>query len=423
MENYFKRMQVKDLFNLERSYRLSKYFLGEPQPPFKLIITPTDRCNLNCIFCPNYIARQEDRHKREDELEKEEWMDVIRQAVDLGIRQWCFLGGGEPLLRSEIILPALDIIRKKHESIDFEIITNGVLLTQELLEGLVDVCKEKKKKEGEHGLLQLTISIHGSKKTYEAITGADMYDTVVGNLQILRDLKNKVKLKYPVVQINIVLNKKNLNEIENLLNLYSNDLKVEQIALHGLRGYDETKEIVKELIPDSQDSQSIINLVNTLKENLKSDVSTLPLTSHLDQINDSVVEENTRIDTSIEVSPKIKPPEFMSYKCFEPWYDMMINPNGTVSRCAAFTTRTEPISVKKETLKEIWYGPFLNEVRENIKNGKLMEGCNPCGLMSNTIVIRETMKMFIEKFLEGNMDNLKDLEPFVRNRIEKYFGG
>ncbi len=423
MKNYFKRMQVKDLFNLERSYRLAKYFTGEPQPPFKLILTPTDRCNLNCIFCPNYVARQQNRYKREEELEKEEWIDVIKQAIDLGIRQWCFLGGGEPLLRSEIIVPALDIIRKKHESIEFEIITNGVLLTKELLESLVDVCKEKKKKDGEHALIQLTISIHGSKSIYREITGLDKYDEVVKNLQMLRDLKEKAKVKYPLVQINIVLNKKNLNEMEELLNIFSNKLKVEQIAIHGLRAYQETQDIVKNIIPDLKDSQSVINLVKSMNEKLKSDISLLPLTSHLQQVNfeKNINRGPKESDEKIEIH-KIKLPEFMNYRCFEPWYDMMINPDGTVARCAAFTTRKEPVSVKKESLKDIWFGQFFNNVRENIKNGKLMEGCNPCGLMSNTIVIRETMKLFIEKYLEYDFNNLKQIEPFLKTKIKKNFG-
>jgi MoaA/NifB/PqqE/SkfB family radical SAM enzyme len=414
-ENLFKSIQVRDLFNLERSYRLVKYFQGEPQPPFKLILTPTDRCNLNCIFCPNYVARQQNRYKRENEMEGKEWLDVIKQAVEFGVRQWCFLGGGEPLLRSEIILPALEIIKRKHRSMEFEIITNGSLFSEELLEGLVKVCEEKKEKNEEHALLQLTVSIHGLKKTYQEITGFDMYEKVVKNLEILRDLKKKAKVKYPLVQVNVVLNKKNINEIEEFLNVYSNDLKVEQIAVHGLRAYPEIKEVVKDILPSMEEASSVINLVNKMKEKWKSDVSLLPLTSHLMQVNT----ESENKPTEDSFAEKFK---FMGYHCFEPWYDMMINPDGTVARCAAFTTRNEPVSIRKNSLREIWFGAFLNQVRDNIANGRLMEGCNPCGLMSNTIVIRETLKMFIEKHLKGDLNKMEEIKPLLARRVEKDFG-
>jgi MoaA/NifB/PqqE/SkfB family radical SAM enzyme len=416
-ENLFESLELRELFNLERSYRLIKYFLGEPQPPFKLIITPTDRCNLNCIFCPNYVGRQQNRYRRENELEKEEWLDVIKQAVELGIRQWCILGGGEPLLRSEIILPALEIIKRKYRSIEFEIITNGTLFTNELLEGLVKICEEKREKDKEHALIQLTISIRGFKKTYQEITGFDMYERVIKNLSILRDLKKKANLRYPLVQINIVFNKKNMNEIERLLDLFSNELKVEQIAIHGMRAYPETKEIVKDIIPSLEETKSIVELVNKRRKNWKSEISLLPLTSHLIQIDTQ--QKNEENLTKNVILEKFK---FLSYRCFEPWYDMMINPDGTVARCAAYTTRDEPVSVRKSSLKEIWFGEYFNQIRENIINGKMMEGCNPCGLMSNTIIVRETLKMFIEKYLEGNLNSIEKIKPLLSKQIEKEFG-
>jgi len=414
-ENLFENVQTRELFNLERSYRLIKYFQGKPQPPFKLVITPTDRCNLNCIFCPNYVGRQQNRYRRENELGKEEWLDVIRQAVELGVRQWCILGGGEPLLRSEIILPSLEIIKKKYRVIDFEIITNGTLFTKEILEGLVKVCEEKLWKGEERALIQLTVSIHGLRKTYQEITGFDVYEKVVENLMFLKNLKKKAKLKYPLVQVNVVFNRKNMSEIEELLNILSNKLEVEQIAIHGMRAYPETEKIVKDILPSLEEMKSVVELFNRKKKSWKSEVSLHPLTSHLIQIDKGNGEKASK-DILMEKF------EFLNYRCFEPWYDMMINPDGTVARCAAYTTRNEPVSVKKSSLKEIWFGEFLNQIRENIINNKMMEGCNPCGLMSNTIIIREMLKMFIEKYLEGNLNNIEKIKPFLATHVEMEFG-
>ena len=401
---------------MERSLRLFKYlFLNEPQPPFKLILTPTDRCNLNCIFCPNFVARKKQRFKAEDELTDEEWLSVIEEGVKLGVRQWCFLGGGEPLLRREIILPALEKIKRGYKTIDVEIITNGTLFTEEIIKGLVKTCEEKVKDGHEHAAIQTTISIHGKGKTYEKITGVDMYDRVINNVKLISDLKKKSGLKNPVIQINIVVNKKNLNEIEDLILTLSN-LEVDQIALHPIHVYEETKEVIKDLEPSNEDYKHIAELSKQMDQKFPNvRIDALSLTSYFQQLDKSFKEDlDQKTLKEISSDEKFKKYKFLNYRCFEPWYDMLINSDGRVGRCAAFIVRNEPINVKDESLKEIWFGDFMEGIRENIKNDIPMEGCTPCALMSNTIILRKELKDFIDLQLKHDINKIKEIENFIK---------
>jgi MoaA/NifB/PqqE/SkfB family radical SAM enzyme len=407
-----KNLDSKEALILERSIRLLKYlFLNEPQPPFKLILTPTDRCNLNCFFCPNFVARKEGRFKPEDEMIDDEWISIIDQGIKLGVRQWCLLGGGEPLLRREIILPLLEKIKRKSPVIDLEIITNGTLFTKEIIEELVKTCKERIRNGEEKTAIQTTISIHGGERTFHEITGASLYETVINNVKLITKLKKGAKLKYFIVQINIVVNKRNLNEIENFISTLAN-IGVDQVALHPIHVYEETKEIIKNEIPATEEYESILRFVKKLMPlfpDLR--IDTLSLTSYLQQFNPKFKHEN--YDNKVENKTIEQKYDFLKFRCFEPWYDMLINPDGRVGRCAAFVTRNEPISVKRESLGDVWFGDFLNKVRLNVRNGILMEGCSPCALMSNTIVIKRELEKLIEINPEDITQVIKEAERLV----------
>ena len=395
---------------LERALRIFKYtHLNEPQPPFKLIMTPTDRCNLNCFFCPNYVARQKQRFRVEKELSDEEWLNVIKQGVKLNVRQWCFIGGGEPLLRREIILPALETIKKKFKKIDFEIITNGVLFTEEIIKRIVEICRESTNEEGrELARIQVTVSIHGKGKSYKEITGFDLYEKVLNNIKLFTKLRKEA----PIIQINIVVNKKNIDTIEELVRELAS-INVDQIALHPIHVYEETRNLLKNSVPSFEEYKEVLDKIEKIKSKFPNTmIDALSLTSYVQQLNSSFRDERDKVLDEIKKCKKYRKYRFLTYRCFEPWYGMLINPDGRVGRCAAFVVRNEPINVREQSLKEIWFGNYLNKVRENVKNNLPMEHCFPCSLMSNTIILRNELKKFVDEFVEENKTD--ELENFIK---------
>jgi MoaA/NifB/PqqE/SkfB family radical SAM enzyme len=147
-------------------------------------------CNLRCAFCPFWRKRHD-----EQVLRREEVLDVINQAADMGTVMYN-VWGTEPLLRQD--LPEL-LAAAKEKSMRVALITNGVLLKKRLREIL-------------EYLDYLVVSLDGLRDTYRRIRGVDAYDRVIGGIKGAVDAGIKTG-------INCVLCRYNLKEVEALVKL------------------------------------------------------------------------------------------------------------------------------------------------------------------------------------------------------------
>jgi radical SAM protein with 4Fe4S-binding SPASM domain len=98
-------------------------------PKMNLMIT--GKCNLNCLHCFN----AKDNAPLNSELTYEEILNILDQSKDIGVHAFT-ITGGEPLVHRRF----LDIVRAIYERnmYIFELNTNGLLITQKML----DVFKE-----------------------------------------------------------------------------------------------------------------------------------------------------------------------------------------------------------------------------------------------------------------------------------------
>ena len=94
-------------------------------PRMNLMIT--GKCNLNCLHCFN----AKDNAPLNTELSYEDVLNILDQAKDIGIHAFT-ITGGEPLVHRHF----LDIIKAIYERnmFVFELNTNGILITQEMLD-------------------------------------------------------------------------------------------------------------------------------------------------------------------------------------------------------------------------------------------------------------------------------------------------
>ena len=96
--------------------------------PVGLLAELTHRCPLQCPYCSNPLALE----RVAGELPTEIWLDVLAQAAELGVLQ-LHLSGGEPTVRRD--LEAI-VAQAAKVGLYSNLITAGVLLTRERLEGL-----------------------------------------------------------------------------------------------------------------------------------------------------------------------------------------------------------------------------------------------------------------------------------------------
>lgn len=205
------------------------------------IITVGHPCNQHCVFCNL-------KHKdRLHELSFEEVCSRLKRSKQEGFNVIEFTGG-EPTLRKDILK-----IFKYAKETGFEkvfISTNGRLFSY----------KEFTKKAIENGLTGAFISVHGLKETHNSLTSCESFEQIVEGI---KNLKDEIDFQ---IQINCVLVKQNLDELEkfveffkamgiwNFLFIYVNPTNFSREEFEDLvPNLDETSRVIIRVITDNKD--------------------------------------------------------------------------------------------------------------------------------------------------------------------------
>lgn len=166
-------------------------------------VEPTSRCNLRCRTCVRNSW---------DEPMGDMSMETYRRLVEglrpvRSLRKMSFWGFGEPLLHPDIV----EMVRMAKElKVKTEIVTNGLLLTREISESMVEV-----------GLDSIVISMDGtSPESYGDIRLGSDFQLVLDNVRMLQEARAEVPGKIPdrgpEVGIEFVVMRRNVAELANL---------------------------------------------------------------------------------------------------------------------------------------------------------------------------------------------------------------
>lgn len=376
-------------FYEEKRKRLVRWFSGEPSPPFKLVLNPTNRCNLNCIFCPNALPRSEVKFNIKDELSNEEWLRIVNDGLEFGVRDWSIIGGGEPLLRYDVVFSMIRTMKNFRKEVKCELITNGTLFRKQDIKELVEL-----------GMDRILFSIDGPDAeihdTLRRVNGT--FEKSSNNLKLFSDIKKALGTETPHLKINMVLTNKNYKKISGMVEFVSN-YGAQEIALHPMRKYGELNFQIQKVKMNQLEEDDMKGEIIKAKELSKElgvflnlDMVNIEI-GHSDASGDS--EKEKKIDS--ELSNKI-----MMTHCFEPFYALLIDPNGAVAQCSPAGTGygwlEEPesgLSIKGKSLRDIWYSDKLNSVRKRMMSKKLLKCCGKCGLTD----MRESIRVELLEFL------------------------
>lgn len=351
--------------------RLLKWSKGEKAPPLSIELSPTLRCNLNCLFCWRYGKKID----YGEEIDVKRYKEIIEEAADLGVKEVRIIGGGEPLLRKDTfeVMKAI-----KSKGMFGYICTNGTLFTKEMIEKLVKIKWD-----------YIKISLHGSSaKTHDHLVQKNgAFKKCFEVLSAFRDLKKSVTEK-PYLEIGFVLVKGNYKETEDIVEL-AHKLKVQTLFIEPITVY--TKE-GRRLKPDKKDYETFEEIAVKAKERAEQ----LGIETNLSNfIGSKFIEKTGEMIDLIKEGVVNKTNDFFSIPCFEPWYRMGIRVDGAVCPCGFFDQETTE-SIKDKSLKEIWYGEYFNKRRKEILQKSLPEHCKKCcvTLVVNNKIIRNELEKF-----------------------------
>ena len=168
----------------------------------RVYVEPTNACNLECRTCVRHVW---------DEplgaMEPAVFDKVLEGVRATEPRPEVFFGGfGEPLGHPEI----LTMVKAARQSgAHTELITNGVLLDEAMIRGLIEA-----------GLEFLWVSLDGATpESYLDVRLGDELPRIVENLRQLRRLRYVLGSRYPKLGIAFVAMKRNLKDLPEVVTL------------------------------------------------------------------------------------------------------------------------------------------------------------------------------------------------------------
>lgn len=178
------------LINEDIDYIKSKY----ENKPFFVFVSLTNTCNANCVFC--------DVRTNKKLLNDINVYNLIDELAELGTKYIHFTGGGEPFTDKNI----LDYMEyASNKGINIVFISNGYMLDESKIISL-SRCNIK--------IVFLSIdsfqsSIHNTLRRTEGL-----YERATSSINLLKKYIPTTK-----ININHVLNKDNIDDFENFINL------------------------------------------------------------------------------------------------------------------------------------------------------------------------------------------------------------
>jgi MoaA/NifB/PqqE/SkfB family radical SAM enzyme len=341
-EQIFK-LNNKTLTNIFfNEYEIAKKQTVLKSYPRDMIITLTNKCNLNCIMC---FANESNF-----ELNDRAFEDIKTILPYLKIVRWM---GGEAFLYDKFNV--LFEEANKH-SIKQEIITNGLLLNKNIIDEIVvnDV--------------DLALSIDGiTKEVYEKIRINGKFEKLLENLQYLKEKRQKENKK-TFIRLNVVIIKHNYNQIIDFIDFCKKyDINMIEFTplIRDIRNKD-----LDIFVGDI--NKDIINEVNrqisiAIKKAKEYGIILNNLLPDIDFIEKTKGEYHTFNFKSGEES----------LYCHIPWKKLFISSNGNVfPNCFC----SVPIgNINDESLFNLWNNDKMQEYRKRIIAEKIKDFCsNDC---------------------------------------------
>lgn len=350
-------MRIDRLFDTALMiHALLPYKLGNgfAFPLLKVGLELTYQCNLRCVFC----FQKEQKGKKEDhELSADEFVNLISQIPRTTIITFT---GGEPFVKKD----ALAIVKYALEKHGCNIITNGVMLTEEHIQTFVD-----------KRLLLLGVSIDGIGQYHDELRGMKgAYDKIMGNLRLLREYKNRKKTRYPLLDIKTVVTQENIDMLEDIyqgaLDTGADFFTVSPLKVTNIQFQTNFIEDLKDRrlwsppsVEPYIDPNTLVQKISNIMEKSrkrKIKIRLYPTTRGAEGMQ-------THFDNAKKLIERYKP-------CLIPWSGLQISPTGDAYPCIAYKIG----NVRESGLMSLWNSAKFRGFRKQLRAAGLFPGCAGC---------------------------------------------
>jgi MoaA/NifB/PqqE/SkfB family radical SAM enzyme len=313
--------------------------------PFAVTIDFTSRCNLRCAGCGFHSPLLEGTSAElaRGDLDRDLFAGLCRELQTMGTRRLVFCGQGEPLLHPEL----LDLIRlAKGAGLQTTLITNGTLLTEEKIHGLID-CR----------LDQIRVSLWAtSPEEYAAnYPGSNprLFQAMLGGLALLGSI-GRARASALRVTLHTVLDRFNWRRVDAFVDL-ALEARVTALSFSPLHSqFGRLRDLALAAVEEQE-----------LKDSLRRAQSRLLPSG----VQHNIEETIHRYEIGEAVRGKVP--------CYIAWTHPRVRGDGTVHPCGPCQ---RPMgNLREQSLREIWNGPAYRAFRKRLLDPhetELFESCD-----------------------------------------------
>ena len=303
--------------------------------PIYLEISPTDKCNHNCVFCALDYLKCGGK-----DIDSEVMIRALKEMAEKGIKSIMFAGEGEPLLHKDI---GLFTQKAKEFGINVSITSNGVFFNKEKIEQCLP------------NLSWIKFSIDaGTPEDYADVHGTNPedFEKLMNNLQQAVDYRKENNLKTTLGAQCLIIP----TAIKNIERLAQ---RLKEIGLDYLvlKPYSKHPSSVNEFVVNTEE-------YNLLEETLKKYNS-----------------ENFKIFFRKAAIERLSSPKEYS-TCYGLPFITLIDSRGNVIPCNLFHNNPDFIygNLNEQSFSEIWSGEKRKQVMEKLKQKGISDCRNGCRL-------------------------------------------
>lgn len=342
----------------EKVQRYRSWQQGQLFPPQEMYISPTAKCNLRCRYCVHFLDQYREDNYPHD-LDEESLLRLTREGIELGVKQFNLVGGGEPFLKKPL---ALEMMREiTRAGAKGAITTNAVLLDRGVLNEMVDMGWES---------LLVSLDSH-DEKTADSLRGKGNFRRCVRVFETLQELKKESNTYKPVVGLNAVITSQNYTHVPDILRFASKH-GVWNVWFIPVTTHDSGMETLKLSREQTVKFQKIVRASLGLPKKLNIYDTNLP--SLLDS---RITDETGHMIPVISSGQDSKlSSEREAPLCFEPWNTIVVHPDGSLNPCQH---NSKASHIGKRSLKDVWYNdPYLESMRKMHAKKALPDFCQMC---------------------------------------------
>lgn len=334
-------------------FRLINWQRGGTPGPWSVTAFPTWHCNIQCKICDKTWGGNPEEML--DEMSDERWLRLVDEAADLGVREFTIGGGGEPLLRHDLVISMLERVGAR--GMWGWLQTNGTCFRRGDAARLVAA-----------NMSGINISIDGpNAEINDAVRFRNDFRKATGAVRQLVEAKRAQGRKNPMVRVTTVITNLLYDKLDQMV-AFVHELGGRHLHLLNLIAYNE--HIADLALDEAQKAELPVHAARALAraEELGIDTNLADFTGNGYALQRFVYPEPCAPGTQIPLRDSA---------CFEPWMSILVLTSGLVSPCCVFWDDDAP-SVRDTSLRDVWLGQYCTDMRNRFLENRPHPKCAKC---------------------------------------------